>query len=565
MKRDEWIPLNGEWDCCFAESTSIPRDDAFDRKILVPFTYEYKASGIGETAPHSTVWYKRTFELTKQLLGKRILLCFNASDYITDVWVNGNHVVNHVGGFTPFSADITDNVSIGGINTVTVRCFDPADPTLPRGKQSWTGKPFGCWYAPNTGIWQSVWLETFVDDCIDEYYAEPDIDNCCFSGEITTLYGVADSARIDVYLKGELYKKQLLTLDGKYTRYCVKLMEDDFVDEKLFWSPENPTLFGLDISLFKNGKVIDVVHTRLGMRKISIDECGNICLNNKKLYQRLILDQGYWKESGLTPPSCEALKKDIELAKKMGFNGARKHQKIEDPYYYYYADEMGFLTWCEMPSAYNFNSREMKLQLSEWQNVITHMRNFASVICYVPLNESWGVRKILNQPAQQDYARSLYFITKAMDASRLVSTNDGWENIDFTDIISIHDYAYDSSEFANKYAPENLDAVYPAGRKLMAEGCTYSGQPVLFTEFGGIAFKNSSKNGNWGYNDGAENEEEFISRLKNLLGGVYECGFQGFCYTQLTDVQQEVNGLLAADRKPKLDMSVLKEIFGDKK
>ena len=300
------------------------------------------------------------------------------------------------------------------------------------------------------------------------------------------------------------------------------------------------------------------------MRKISVDEYGNICLNNRKLYQRLILDQGYWQESGLTPLSVEEIKKDIELSKAMGFNGARKHQKFEDPYFYYLADEMGFLCWCEMPYAYNFNADEIYMQSREWKEIISVTRNFTSVICYVPLNESWGVRKILTDSKQQDYGRALYYLTKSIDNSRLVSTNDGWENIDVTDILSIHDYAFDSSEFDGKYRAENYNALYPQGRKLMSEGCGYCGQPVLFTEFGGIAMQKNATNGNWGYNRGAENDEEYYSRLENLMKGIYETEFQGYCFTQLTDVQQEVNGLLDEYHKPKLDVERLKKLFENK-
>ncbi len=564
FRRDEWIALNGEWDCCF-DDCAVPPDAAlFNKKINVPFTYEHKASGLGISEIHSTVWYKRSFQKTEAFDGKHALLCFNGSDYITDVWVNGKHVTTHVGGFSPFSADITEFLT-DGENTLTVRCYDPHDPTNPRGKQSWLNKPFGCWYTPNTGIWQSVWLELCGDDCIDSYYAEPDIDKCCFSGEVTTLYGLADSLEISVFVHGEPYKKQTVSLDGRHTRFSVKLMEEDFVDESLYWTPARPTLLSVDYRLIKDGKQVDLAHTRIGMRKISVDEYGRVCLNNRPLYQRLILDQGYWKDSGLTPPSAEAIKKDIELSKAMGFNGARKHQKLEDPYFYYYADELGFLTWCEMPSAYNFNSEEVYKQTTEWLEIVKSVRNFTSVICYVPLNESWGVRKILNDRQQQDYARALYYVTRATDGSRLISANDGWETVETTDIIGIHDYAFDSSEFATKYAPENINSVYPSVRKMMAEGCRYNGQPLLFTEFGGIAFQNSEGDGNWGYNRGAADEKEFLSRLKNLMDGVYKCGFQGYCYTQLTDVQQEVNGLLDSDRNPKLDIKKLHKIFNPKK
>ena len=342
-------------------------------------------------------------------------------------------------------------------------------------------------------------------------------------------------------------------------------MENDFVDESTLWWPDNPNLYYVDFTLYKNGKQADFARTRFGMRKISIDEGGNICLNNVRLYQRLILDQGYWEESGITPPSVDALERDIDLCKAMGFNGARKHQKFEDPYFYYLADEKGYLTWCEMPSAYNYNADEVKYLTNEWQEIISLASNFTSVVCYVPLNESWGVRKIVVDKDQQNFARSLYYLTKALDSSRLISTNDGWENIDASDILSIHDYAYDKSNFG-QYKAENYDNLYPQWRKLMAHGNKYNGQPVLFTEFGGIAMATDKVGGNWGYNSGAKDDEEFYTRYANLMQGIYEMkDFQGFCYTQVSDVQQEVNGLLTADRRPKFDLERVKKITENRK
>ena len=244
----------------------------------------------------------------------------------------------------------------------------------------------------------------------------------------------------------------------------------------------------------------------------------------------------------------------------MGFNGARKHQKFEDPYFYYYAEELGFLTWCEMPSAYNFTTDEIEMQLKEWQEIIKVARNFTSVITYVPLNESWGVRKIIIDDDQQNYARAMYFITKSHDNSRLVSTNDGWENIDFTDITSIHDYCFDGRHF-DQYQAENYDYLYPQKRKLMANGNDYQGQPVIFTEFGGIALAKTAVGDNWGYNSAAQNANEFYTRYGNLLRDVQKKSeFQGFCYTQLTDVQQEVNGLLNENHKPKFKTDIIKSL-----
>lgn len=562
FQREEWLSLNGEWEFAYDDQDEgmIKGYDtgkvSLPLKINVPFTYQYEASGIGDTACHERVWYKRTF---KANLNKRALLCFNGCDYVTDIWINGKHALTHTGGFAPFSVDITDYLSEKD-NILVVRCYDPFDPTVPRGKQSWTGEKYGCWYIPNTGIWQSVWIDYFGEDCIGEYRLIPDYDRCSISGEIVTLRNKADEAEIEITFGKEVVKKSRFNLDGKHTRYSVRLMEQNFVDANFAWTPQHPVLFNAVFRLYRCGKCIDEARTRFGLRKISAD--GNkISLNNAPLYQRLILDQGYWKESGLTPPSTDAIRKDIELAMAMGFNGARKHQKFEDPYFYYYAEELGFLTWCEMPSAYNFCAEEMKRVSEEWSEIMLTARNFTSVVCYVPLNESWGVRNIVADKDQLNFARSLYYATKALDNSRLISTNDGWESPDTTDILGIHDYAYDSSEFQNKYRADRYDGLYPQGRRLMAYGCNYGGQPVLFTEFGGIAMKSEAEHGNWGYNDGAVDKEEFYSRYGNLMQGIYaNKEFQGFCYTQLTDVQQEVNGLLNAEHKPKFDVETIKDL-----
>lgn len=566
FRRDEWIALNGEWEFTFDdENTGVKNGyttgrKAFDSRINVPFTYQYEASGIHDETVHKTLWYRRTVNITREQRKKSALLCFNGANYETDVWVNGQHAAYHKGAFAPFNADVTALLKEGE-NTIVVRCIDDNDQTMPRGKQSWTGERFACWYIANSGIWQSVWLEFFGKDCIADYSIVPDIETLSFSGNIETLRAIADTLEIKVTFEGKVWKTETISLNGKYTRYSVSLMERNFVDEDLYWYPNAPRLFYVDLALKKDGETVDTAHTRFGMRKISIDEGGQICLNHRPLYQRLILDQGYWRESGITPPSVESLKEDILLAKEMGFNGARKHQKFEDPYWYYLADEIGYLTWCEMPSAYNFNAKEVLEQSREWQEIINVAKNFASVITYVPLNESWGVRKVVYDKQQQDYARALYYITKAADPTRPVSTNDGWENVSPTDLITIHDYASDSSKFDEKYTAEKYDMIYPQGRRLMAEGNYYEGQPVIFSEFGGVAMQKSTAGANWGYGKGAECDDEFYARIENLVDGIYRCDFQGYCYTQLTDVQQEVNGLLDEDHKPKFDNARLRRIF----
>lgn len=566
FRRENWQSLNGEWEFAFDDKNDGIKGGlwqgkkALPLKIRVPFSYQYPASGIGDTSQHDIVWYRRSFSLAEENRGRRALLCFNAADYQTDVWLNGVHILTHTGGFTPFSADITAYLKKGD-NIIVVRCEDTLNDAVPRGKQSWTGKPFDCYYVPNTGIWQSVWLEFYGEDCIAEHSLFCDYDKTELYGELVTQYGKADEAEILVTFAGKLIKRERFTLRGRHNKFRFALPRD-YTDD-YSWSPENPRLLYVDFALYKDGKQVDLAHARIGMRKISVDEHGKICLNNRPYYQRLVLDQGYWQESGLTPPSAESLKKDIELAKAMGFNGARKHQKSEDPYYNYYAEELGFLTWCEMPSAYRFCSDEVAAITKEWQEIVKEGRNCTSNVCYVPLNESWGAREIGRDKAQQSFARALYCLTKSLDPTRLVSTNDGFENISPTDIVSIHDYGIArAEEFAEKYL-DGYDELYPQGWPLFAEGEKYEGQPVLFTEFGGRAMQADAKGGAWGYSGAAANEEEFLKQLESIMQGVRSCNFQGYCYTQLTDVQQEVNGLLTAERKSKADIQKLKAIFDE--
>ena len=568
FRRENWQSLNGEWEFAFDDKNDGVKSGlwqgkkALPLKIRVPFSYQYPASGVGDLAQHDVVWYRRTFAIAEENRGRRALLCFNAADYQTDVWLNGVHILTHTGGFTPFSADITGVLKKCG-NVIVVRCEDTLNDAVPRGKQSWTGSPFSCFYVPNTGIWQSVWLEFFGEDCIAEHSLLCDYDRTELYGELTTLYGSADEAEIAVAFDGKLIKRERLTLRGRHNKFRFALPRD-YTDD-YSWSPENPRLLYVDFAIYKRGKQADLAHTRIGMRKISVDEYGKICLNNRPYYQRLVLDQGYWQESGLTPPSAEALRKDIELAKAMGFNGARKHQKLEDPYYSYYAGELGFLTWCEMPSAYRFSTEEVTAITKEWQEIVKAGRNSTSNVCYVPLNESWGAREIATDERQKAFARSLYYLTKTLDPTRLISTNDGFEIVNPTDIVGVHDYDAGKAEDFQKYAGEKYEGMHPQGFALYAEGEKYEGQPALLTEFGGRAFQADAQGEAWGYSGAAANEEEFLKQLGSIMQGVYSCNFQGYCYTQLCDVQQEVNGLLTAERKPKAGVQKLKKIFDENK
>ena len=566
QRRQEWFTLNGEWDFCFDDNDEgllkkyPDGKTSFDKKINVPFAYQYPLSGIGDETSHEIMWYKREFEIAD--LKKNYLLCFNGVDYFCDVYLNGIHITNHEGGYTYFDADITKYVKKGK-NIIVLRVYDPDWCDIPRGKQSWkNGKRFACWYLPSSGIWKSVWVECFNKDYASERTLYTDIDEGKVYGEISVKYGFADTLEVAVSRKDELRTQASFMFKNGKAKYALDMKNGSDVWKFSLWSPENPYLYDIEYKLLKDGKVLDSFTSRFGMRKISVDESGQICLNNCPYYQKLVLDQGYFGEGGLTAKSAEQIKDSIVTMKKMGFNGARKHQKIEDPYYYYYAEELGFLTWLEMPSGYEFTKREIRSLLSELCDVISQNCSFTSIITYVPLNESWGVDAIVSDKKQQEFAKSAYRLIKALDQTRLVCTNDGWENISDSDIVSIHDYCRGSDKYSPYYLDKNkVDAISPAGRKVMCDRNRYKNQPIIFSEYGGIAYDKDSRGGNWGYGDGAKTEEELLKRIEDLTANLKGTYFQGFCYTQFTDVQQEVNGLCDNELNPKFKTERLKEIF----
>jgi beta-galactosidase/beta-glucuronidase len=287
---------------------------------------------------------------------------------------------------------------------------------------------------------------------------------------------------------------------------------------------------------------------------------GIILINNLPFVQKLILDQGYWDDGLLTPPSDDSLKEDIEKAMALGFNGARKHQKMEDPRFYYWADKLGFLVWGEMPSNYNFSNRGIDLVTSEWKTFVNKSYNHPSIVTWVPVNESWGVWNVVADKQKQDFCNALYYLTKSLDKTRLISGNDGWEQT-VTDICAIHDYVARGEDFLNKTKDkEKYLKTFSDWRFLQAEGYKYEGQPILLTEYGGIAF--TGDDDGWGYQGKVKDEAEFMDRFKSITESIKTSGyFNGFCYTQLTDVQQEVNGLMTSDRKYKVSPEKIKEIL----
>lgn len=568
--REEWMTLNGKWEFCFDDENLGMRQGWFDGRalpgeIVVPFCYQSIASGIGQTdEKHEVLWYARSFSVPATYPGRRVLLHFGAVDYRADVWVNGTHIGSHTGGYTPFALDITHTLYGEGEHRLCVRVEDRYDPIQPRGKQNWKDKPFGCWYTAVSGIWQSVWLEPVEESHLQSVRITPDIDARQVHFEIYPT-GPIHSGRLDLHItysdaQNTVYSSAHSIRDGSsVVKLTADLREACEVDNIHYWTPDTPNLYDVQLQLWCGDKLTDTVSCYFGMRKIDICD-GVIRLNNAPCYQKLILDQGYWPDTLLTPPSDEAIRRDIELTKEMGFNGARKHQKIEDPRYYYWADRLGLLVWGELPSPYEYCSAEMEALVDTAKAFVARDYNHPSIIFWAPLNESWGIRNIVTDPAQQRFAESMYALLRALDPTRLVSTNDGWEQVK-SDICAIHDYTAWTSELDPGYSNIERLAAPNGQRMLYADGYRYCGQPVLITEYGGIAFAADSTGENWGYNGSVEDEKQFLSRYSDITAGFRALPYvQGYCYTQLTDVFQEVNGLLDMDRNPKAAMQDIQKV-----
>ncbi|HEX2342075.1 MAG TPA: glycoside hydrolase family 2 TIM barrel-domain containing protein [Vicinamibacterales bacterium] len=564
--RAEWRTLNGQWEFEFDDQDRglgerwFRGDRPFSKRITVPYAFQTRLSGIGETAFHDIVWYRRPFEVPAAWQGRRVLLNFGAVDYVATVWVNGEQVAKHRGGHTPFSADVTDWLKPSD-NVVTVRVEDPStDRTIPRGKQYWKETSESIFYTRTTGIWQPVWVEAVQPARITALRMTPDIDRAQVLIQAASASGTADQRlRVSLELRGEPVARSESACGARGCTTVVSLERQEL------WSPERPTLYDATIELVTGSQVRDVVKSYVGLRKVAVHD-GRVYLNNAPYYLRLVLDQGYWPESLLTPPSDEAIQYDIKMTKAMGFNGARKHQKVEDPRWLYWADRMGLLVWGEMANAYFYSAEYVSRFVSEWQEAVARDYNHPSIIAWVPINESWGVPDILTDAVQQEHVKSLYHLTRSLDATRFVVDNDGWEHTDATDLMTIHDYARTGAELAAKYEHLTREPgrIPRNGREALAYGYKYNGTPFLLTEFGGIAFRvgaQQAKN-EWGYSGIEPTQQAFLDRLNGLVKAIRENrAWVGYCYTQLTDVEQEINGVMTYDRKPKADPEVLRKIF----
>lgn len=569
--RDSWQNLNGEWDFRFDDANvgEIEKwqDDLHgDRKIQVPFTYETQASGIGEETFHPYVWYQRDLVLQQEVGDQRVMLNFQAVDYIAKVWVNGCFAGKHQGGYAAFSFDITDYLKKGaGVpNRIVVKAEDSQSCTQPRGKQRWVDENFECFYVQTTGIWQSVWVEYTAASRIKAVKITPDFDNRSVRFEYQTQMADASaSLRLETRIsyKQKILKQVQLHIDRPWLQLDVDLTHEVNGPWKtLAWSPQTPHLYDVEYILYENDVVVDRVFSYFGLRKISIEN-GKVLLNNTPIYQRMILDQGYWTESHLTPPSEEALIQDIDAILAMGYNGVRKHMKIEDARFLYWCDVKGLLVWSEMAATFEFNDEAVELFTREWTEIVRQQYNHPSIVTWVPFNESWGIPQILTHEKQQQFTEAIYHLTKSMDPNRPVIVNDGWEHT-VSDIITLHDYEEHGQALLERYAdPDALlgnKFSFNNWKYAMAQGYEYRGQPVMVSEFGGIAFDSGK---GWGYGNQVNSEEAFVERFRNITQAIKDTDYIcGYCYTQITDVQQEVNGLLTEDRKPKIPLEIIREI-----
>ncbi|MBD0357996.1 MAG: glycoside hydrolase family 2, partial [Rubrobacter sp.] len=446
------------------------------------------------------------------------------------------------------------------------------DVSILRGKQYWREESEGIFYTRTTGIWQTVWLEPVGRRRIDALRLTPDVDGARVDVEISVEGFESDLVlRLIVTREGERVLDDRVELLSPLLKRSLPLTESGEAPDTphltewpkpALWSPEHPNLYDLRLELSDaGGRVLDVVDSYFGMRKVEVRD-GKVYLNNNPYYQRLVLDQGYFPDGLLTAPTDDDLHRDIELAKEMGFNGARKHQKVEDPRWLYWADTLGFLVWSEMANAYRYSPEYVRRITNEWQEAVRRDYNHPCIVAWVPMNESWGVPHLLTDRTQVEHLLAMYHLTRSLDASRLVVSNDGWEHA-HTDLMTIHDYR-DAKTLAESYtSPESVIAAEPAGRPAYVPGFAYRGEPILVTEFGGIAFDSEVEG--WGYSTVA-NAEELLERYGTLISALLESDpVQGFCYTQLTDVEQEVNGLLTYDRRPKVDLVRIHKITAQEK
>lgn len=566
LVRERFELLDGVWDFAFDESNGVrfaqlKQGKGYDRKIVVPYSYHTKKSGIGLEEEYSVVWYARRFS---NLCGKgeRCILHFEGVDHEAVVFLNGEKVTEHEGGYARFSCDITPYLSKGE-NLIVVRAEDRLDPSCPRGKQRHKPINTSCFYTATTGIWRSVWIEYVPKQYIKTTYNEIIYKEC----KVNVHYSVNEwtedlEFRVTAEYQGRLVSKVSAMLTGKEGEIALSLVNHEQQLPMKPWSiGRTDQIFDLKYELLKNGKVIDTALSYTGLVDYQADK-NRILINYLPAnYFRMVLDQGYYGDGGMTATEEELLR-DVRLIKQMGFTGVRMHQKIEDERFYYFCDMEGLFVWCEMPSVYVTTDASKRALLSEWQEIMLQYRGYLSIMAWVPFNESWGCLQVFDNQSQQDFVNAGYFLTKSLCGGRFVVGNDGWENT-YTDLLTLHNYSQDGKSLEEAYRDVESFARGQrvkdrCTRSAFCKGYVYSGQPVLVSEYGGVKF--SGENG-WGYGKEVHSEEEFYVRLKELTAAIVcNPAISGYCLTQFTDVMQEQNGLLREDRTPKIEIEKIAEI-----
>jgi beta-galactosidase/beta-glucuronidase len=570
FRRRHWLDLTGPWGFAYDDANVgldqgwQDRPECFDRQITVPFPPESAASGIHDPSEHSMVWYRRTFRLG-DVEGMepdgRLLLHFGAVDYEARVWVNGHLVGEHEGGHSSFTLDVTHALRGDGEQSIVVRALDrPSDLTQPRGKQYWEPEPARIWYHRTTGIWQPVWLEPVRRTHIQElrWTPEPERGVLVVQIRLNDQPATALRLRLRLSIRGDRLADDVYLVQRQELRREVGLEPSvlNMGRRKLIWSPRFPNLVEAELVLeTDDGEPVDQLHSYVGLRSVGTGD-GLFMLNGTPAYLRLVLSQGYWPESHLAAPSYEAIVREVELIKSLGFNGVRTHQKVEDPRFLYECDRQGLLVWSEMASAYVFSEDAVQRFTREWLQVVRRDYSHPSIVTWVPFNESWGLPDLPGSEAQRSFVRAIYSLTKALDGTRPVIGNDGWESV-VADIWGVHDYSLDGAALRERYgtieAVDRAVAGRPQHHRIQLDGGPRSGQPVVLSEFGGISYAPQPGTPWFGYGS-VTSSEDYLRKYQELVEAILDSpGLAGFCYTQLTDTEQEANGLLDASRQPKLD------------
>ena len=559
LVRKDWLNLNGEWDFEIDNAKSGVERELFkaeklENKITVPFCPESELSGINNKDFMECVWYRKNIEIPSNWNGKNIILHFGAVDYHAIVYVNGEKVCEHKGGYTPFSVDITEKLKDSG-NYISLCAYDYLrSHNQPGGKQSGRLKSYSCYYTRTTGIWQTVWLEP-VDRCyLKSFKLDTDINVPSVNFEFI-IGGDFSGAEIktEAFWEGKSvgYKKTVATSSA------VNMSFD--LSEKHLWAVGKGNLYDLKIEISKDGKILDYVESYFGLRSVTLDGKA-FKINGETVFGRWVLDQGFYPDGIYTAPNDEALKNDILYSLELGFNGARLHEKVFEPRFLYWADKLGYICWGEHANWQLDISDGGSIQyfLDEWIEAVERDYNHPSIIGWCPFNETWDY---LGRKQCDGVLRTVYRATKAMDKMRPVIDTSGNFHVE-TDIFDVHDYEQDPEKFASHYRVEEgiLDDTVNR-RPYMKHRQTYDGKaPTFLSEYGGIAWFPEGSEA-WGYGNAPKSKEEFIERYKGLTTFLINNPYMlGFCYTQLYDVEQEQNGLMTYERKFKFDPEIFREI-----